>query len=175
MNNAAPNGPLRGPSPLLLSLLSLAAIATACGESSSHHEHGADAGADAAPGEISAQCQEEERADVFTPGMALVGEAGFTVELVSSAPSPLAKGDHDWEFQITAPAGESATGLELRAAPFMPDHGHGTPRIAEPTELGEGRYTIAPINLFMAGYWIVKVRLFRGETELDSATFRFCI
>lgn len=135
----------------------------------------ADAGADAAPGEISEQCREEDRADSYSAGMTLVGDAGYRVELVGSLPAPLEKGDHEWELRVTDAQGNLAPGLELKAAPYMPDHGHGTPRLVVPEERGDGSYVLAPVNLFMPGYWTVKVRLFEAESELDSVTFRFCI
>ncbi len=159
-------------------LPTLALLSAACGsddDGQHNHNHGADAGTDAAPGEISEQCRNEDRAVAFAPGMLVEGEAGYDVTLMQSAPTPLAKGDHEWQFHIATPEGNPAVGLELRAAPYMPDHGHGTPRQAVPEELGEGNYSLSPVNLFMNGYWTVKVRLFEGETELDSATFHFCI
>ena len=43
------------------------------------------------------------------------------------------------------------------------------------TELGNGRYNLDNVNLFMVGYWEVTVRVLLPDQSEDSVMFEFCM
>jgi hypothetical protein len=63
----------------------------------------------------------------------------------------------------------------MKATPFMPDHGHGTGVKAVVTPTGsDGRYEVAPLYLFMPGYWEVTLTVQTGAVR-DDVVFPVCI
>lgn len=120
-------------------------------------------------------CDNEPRADTYTAGMSKVGENGLEFVLVEAAPTPPDRGDNDWTIQVLD-AAAPMDGLILDVVPFMPDHGHGTPVIAEVTAAAEsGTYDVTPVNLWMPGLWEVSVSASDDSDLLDTAVFSFCI
>ncbi len=119
-------------------------------------------------------CAEETRADDYTAGMEKAGAAGFTVRLADSQPSPPSRGDNTWTVEIVDSAGAPVDDVTIDTRPRMPDHGHGTPKVAEFSAKGApGSYEITPVNLWMPGYWEVTLSL-SGEAT-DEVTFKFCV
>ena len=127
------------------------------------------------PGNDTVDCDDEPRADTYTAGMSKMGENGVEFVLVSSDPTPPDRGDNNWTLQVldnSAPA----DGLTLDVVPFMPDHGHGTPKIAEIAPAGsDGMYDVTTVNLWMPGLWEVTVSASDTGGLLDTAVFAFCI
>lgn len=130
-----------------------------------------------------ASCLEDTRDEAYVAGISKTGPAGYVIAIKDSNPAPPAKGDNLWTVEIRDAAGLPMTGLSVNSASFMPDHGHGTPIIPTVTELGEGVYTLDPINLFMPGYWETTVTAIdtKGnedpddDVDLDSVVFKFCV
>jgi len=119
-------------------------------------------------------CAAETRADSYAPNLKKGGQSHSLV-LLESQPAPPAKGDNTWTVQLLDPSGAPLDGATLKATPFMPDHGHGTPMTAVTTpQSAEGRYEIKPIHLGMAGYWEIEVTIETPATT-DSVKFGFCI
>lgn len=133
-----------------------------------------DAAVDAA---TSTYCLTEDRDDDYAPGMSKVGEAGYTVVLVSSDPGPPDKGNNAWVVQALDPEGAAVDDLDIDVFSFMPDHGHGTPVTPVITpQGGDGQYAIDPINLYMTGLWTVRLALEDADAnELDRVVFAFCV
>ena len=126
--------------------------------------------------ETARSCGHNTRAEIYADGLERRGVAGhFSFKLVSAAPAPPARGDNTWVIDIRGASGEVISDAEVRAIPFMPDHGHGTPMkvviTATPTA---GRYQLAPVNLWMPGYWETTVSATRAGIS-DTALFKFCI
>ena len=120
-------------------------------------------------------CALEDRADVYAPGMSKAG-ADYTVSLIDSLPAPPSEGDNAWIMEITNGAGATIDDLELSVSPFMPDDGHGTPVRAAVTPAGaDGQYSVDPVNLWMPGYWEVRIDVDDGAGIPDSVVFGFCI
>jgi hypothetical protein len=168
-------------------VLALAAALAACGDEPGAADAAGvadavlavDAPVDASPApDAPSVCDSETRDDVYAPGLAKTGPAGYVVRMIESIPAPPARGNNEWTLEVLAPAGPGQPGLGLTAVPFMPDHGHGTTIVAEDTDLGAGRYRLTPVNLFMRGFWTVRVGV-RAEAgagaELDVVTFAFCV
>lgn len=120
-------------------------------------------------------CANEDRADVYAAGMSKLGENGMEIVLVSADPTPPARGDNAWTLQVLE-NGTPTDGLTLDIVPFMPDHGHGTPKIAEiaPAD-SDGMYDVTPVNLWMPGLWEITVSASDDQGLIDSAVFAFCI
>ncbi len=98
-----------------------------------------------------AACSGTETEDSIE-GTVETSAGGIVVTLESSDPPQLFRGDHTWTFTISDEAGPM-TGLDVDLVPFMPQHGHGTPVVAEASEITPGTYSIAPVNLWMGGTW----------------------
>jgi hypothetical protein len=77
--------------------------------------------------------------------------------------------------QLDAIGGGAVTGAEVIATPYMPDHGHGTPIKVNVSAIPiPGQYELAPVNLWMPGYWEISIGAMLGGAR-DSAVFKFCI
>jgi len=136
---------------------------------------GSDAGADAP-----IDCTMETRADTFVVGLDKHGTAGaLDFVLMSATPAPPARGDNTWILQINAMAsgvvGSPVAGATMNVTPFMPDHQHGTPiQVVVTPQATAGQYQLAPVNMWMPGYWETTVQATAG-TSSDTAVFKFCI
>ncbi len=121
-------------------------------------------------------CEKTGRGDVFAVGLAKRGASGhFEFKLISATPAPPARGDNKWVVEVDAVGGGAVPRAEVEATPFMPDHGHGTPMKVVVTPLPPpGQYQLAPVNLWMPGYWETSVTATLGNDH-DSAVFKFCI
>jgi hypothetical protein len=163
--------------PVLMVLL--AALAPACGGDDTPAT--ADAGYD---------CSQDDRGEVFSAGMSKTGPAGYQVALADALPSPPRKNDNTWTVALTAPGGAAVTDESVAPLLCMPDHVHGTPIVATVTPIGEGTFTVAPLNLYMAGLWEITLLVRDGDSteelppacqpvssalRLDEVQFRFCI
>jgi YtkA-like len=121
-------------------------------------------------------CDTETRAVAYTPNLSRVSPSGaFSAVLVASDPGPPAKGTDTWTVRILDQGGAPLDGLEMTALPFMPDHGHGTSVKAVVSPLGGGTYTVAPLYLYMPGYWEVTLNLKTAAGTKDSVMFPICI
>ncbi len=124
-------------------------------------------------------CDRETRADTYQPGMTRTGDHGFTAALLGSVPGPPPRGNSAWDLRLTDAAAIARDDLALRITPFMPDHGHGTAVVAHVTAAGaDGRYHVAPVNLWMPGLWSIRVAVADAAAptvELDAITFWFCV
>jgi hypothetical protein len=149
-----------------LGALALAAfmMAPGCGDDGHDHEH-------------VASCDDEPRAEAYVAGLEKVGTA-VKVQL-TSVPAPPAKGDNTWTILVTDLQDQPLDGLTIDATPFMPDHGHGTP-LQETVTPGTaaGEYVLAPVNLWMPGFWEVTLDLTgtgpNGAID-DQVTYLVCI
>jgi hypothetical protein len=119
-------------------------------------------------------CAMEMRDDDYAVGLSKSGMF-VTASFVSADPAPPARGDNTWVLRFVDSDGAALEGLDITATPMMPDHGHGTPVVAvvAPTAVA-GEYSIAPVNLFMAGYWEITLEVTQGEQQ-DAVMFGFCV
>ena len=121
-------------------------------------------------------CEASGRGDAVAPGFAKHGAAGkLDFKLVSATPSPPARGDNKWVVEVDAATGGALPHADVEVTPFMPDHGHGTPIKVGVTPLATpGQYELAPMNLWMPGYWEISVTASAGS-DRDAAIFKLCI
>lgn len=120
-------------------------------------------------------CAIEDRDDDFLAGMSKVGAGGMTFTLTSATPSPPGRDDNTWVIDIATPSGPFSGTVTV--VPFMPDHRHGTPVevVVTPDAQTPGRFSAAPINLWMPSLWEITIRATPAGGTADSAVFRFCI
>ena len=120
-------------------------------------------------------CTTEMRADRYALGLRKIGSE-FTVQFVDALPAPPERGDNTWRVMVMDQGGAGMTDLAIAAAPFMPDHQHGTTVKTEVTE-GEipGEYVLEPVNLFMPGLWEVTLAMTAPDGTDDDVVFRFCV
>jgi hypothetical protein len=132
-------------------------------------------GAGGLTGEVT--CADDPRVDTYVAGLTADGERGIlTFRIDSSDPAPPAKGGNTWEVSVLDADG-NPMGERLGIQLDMPDHGHGSQVEPEVTyDADTGRFTIAPLYLFMAGVWRIELELVSDSDEVvDRATFHFCI
>jgi len=129
-------------------------------------------------------CSAETRATPYAAGMKETSFSGAWVvkllnntflvngKALSQAP---AKGTDTWTIEVDDGAGNPADGIVTGVSPYMPDHRHGTTPVMV-TAVGAGTYTLAPLYLYMSGYWEITVNLSgAGGATTDSAMFPICI
>lgn len=132
-------------------------------------------------------CAAETRATPYTPGMKEPSLAGAWVVrlldntfLVGGKPQsqPPAKGSDTWIIEVDDASGRPTDGVVTGVSPYMPDHRHGTTPVMV-VAAGSGTYTLAPLYLYMSGYWEITVALAgtstAGAANTDSAMFPICI
>lgn len=124
--------------------------------------------------ETATGCAAEDRDDTFAIGLSKSGVT-VTATFVSADPAPPIKGDNTWVLSFADAMGAPLDGLTISVVPMMPDHGHGTPVVAEVSPTGNpGEYQVTPVNLFMAGYWQVDFELSTTDMQ-DTLMFGFCV
>jgi len=124
------------------------------------------------------RCAEETRALPYTPGMSVDSTDGiWSLTLIDASPAPPDKGNNDWLVELEATGSTTPVdGATMTVQEFMPDHGHGAPPpppLVTPTA-DPGRYTIENINLWMPGYWEVRIDV-DSDSTTDRVIFPFCI
>lgn len=119
-------------------------------------------------------CSLETRADPYVANMAKTGMQGVTVTLANAEPAPPAMADNVWDFSVTDSTGAPVVGANITVQPFMPDHGHPSPRQSIVTEMGNGVYHVDPVNFSMRGYWEVRTQIQAGDVT-DNVVFKVCI
>jgi hypothetical protein len=119
------------------------------------------------------------RDDPYEQGMTKNGElgTGMTVSLTDANPAPPQQCDdcNRWTLMIEDGDGNPIEGAVIEVDPRMPDHGHGTPIVAEVEDRGGGTYYLDPLSLFMKGYWTIAVDVTPPDGEPDSVLFKFCV
>lgn len=156
--------------------LVLVAVVAGCGS-------GGDDGDGSAP-EGSVSCTSDPRLDAYAGSLDKAGELGtLTFRFSDFNPAQPSRGNNTFHVQLMDAAGAALSGdvadpahVDLGVGLFMPDHGHGTS--VEPAVTFEaGRYTLAPLYLFMPGVWRVELDAEAGETgaPLDRVILHFCV
>jgi hypothetical protein len=108
-----------------------------------------------------------------TPLSILTSDLGKLHLEVRTAPvQPPSRGLCTVELTVTdAATGAPADGLSLTVVPWMPAHGHGSSVQPTVTPLGQGRYVIGDVSLFMAGYWQLRTTFSNGVDDSAQPAF----
>jgi hypothetical protein len=158
-------------------IIPIAAVALAGCGSGGESEAGAETGG-------SVSCTSDPRLDAYAGSLEKPGELGaLTFRFSDFNPAQPSRGNNTFHVQLVGASGVAVGGdagdparVDLGIDLFMPDHGHGTS--VEPTVTFEaGRYTLAPLYLFMPGVWRVEIDAQAGETgaTLDRVILHFCV
>ena len=156
--------------PSLLAAASLALVG--CGAGGGSGDAGPpDSGAD------TVSCQQDSRVTAYSAGMALTSSDGAMVfTLTSSDPAPPADTNNTWKVKIADGSGNPVEGASLSVVPTMPYMGHGTPIKPEITAQSGGVYSIAEVNLFMAGIWEVTINATTPTNSTgETVSWFFCV
>lgn len=103
------------------------------------------------------------------PFTVIASEAGkLSIEVRTGPSQPPARGRTDVQFVVRDAQGALVDGLTIDATPWMPAMGHGTSVVPVPSSLGEGRYALHNVSMYMAGRWELRTA-FSGAVA-DSAT-----
>jgi hypothetical protein len=162
------------------------ALAGAC---SGGHSSPTDAGDDDAQ---FASCLQShpDRVMAYMAGVSVPSSGGsFVVTLLTNHPGypednmaagPEVKGVNTWNMQIVNAAQAPVDGMVMTASPYMPDHQHGTSIVPVVTGQGGGDYQVAPLYLYMSGYWEITLDMQAppsGDAAVpdETAVFKTCI
>jgi hypothetical protein len=115
-------------------------------------------------------------ADVYVLGLSKDGINGeLSGTLKSSTPTPPTIGENSWTVLLTDSDESPIEDATITATTWMPDHNHGSAITAVSTHLGDGEYTIEPIELFMPGLWEITLHIEKEDELLDEIVFKFWI
>jgi len=144
-------------------------LATAC--SSSDGDAGTSRGTS---GGGATACERDTRKDIYTAGLTKQN-AGLTVKIVESMPSPPTKGTNTMTLEIADAAGTPIDGATVAVTPWMPDHAHGSALRPVATSVGGGRYAVTKLYFPMPGLWQVTVSVQPPSAPAaQEVTFNFC-
>jgi hypothetical protein len=151
----------------LVALL-LSFLAAGCGDSE-------DPG-DNRPNVPEGACADETRGETYSAGMTFEGEKGLTVTLEDAVPAPPVASENTWTIAIADASGAPLSGATVEVLPVMNHNGnnHGPASAIVVTDLGDGRYRLAPVDLFMVGLWTTTIRVTLGDMT-DRVQFGFCV
>jgi hypothetical protein len=132
----------------------------------------ADASADAYVG-----CATDPRVSAYGPGAAVESQdQSIRVVLVATDPAAPLVGMNTWTVRVEDASDAAVSDASLTVAPFMPDHGHGSPLVPVATSNGDGTYAIAPLYFFMPGVWRIGITVSSSDASPSSTVdFFFCV
>lgn len=166
--------------------LALAWLASACGLGGSvaPDADAASSVSDATAERVStlASCVMDVRAQPYAVGMRSAGAAsGPSVEVLSVDPAtpPPLRANYQWTVLLRSASGAPMPDATFAVQPWMPDHGHGASVVPTVEALGEGRYAVHNVDLFMEGVWTVTFRVQTpgadGGVASIPAVFTVCV
>jgi len=121
-------------------------------------------------------CASDPRVTAYSPDLSVTDPAGDRqYVLVQSTPAPPSRGNDTWTVKVLSGSGAPLTNLDLSAAAFMPDHGHGSSVVPSVTSNGDGTYAVAPLYFFMPGVWRVTLSDADGGSSATSGVWFFCV
>lgn len=101
-----------------------------------------------------------------TPYATVMTDSGALRVAVRTAPAqPPPRGVITVEYAITAPDGRGRDGLDISITPWMPEMGHGTSVEPVVEALGDGRYQVSNLALYMPGRWELRTTLAGEVTD----------
>jgi YtkA-like len=99
-------------------------------------------------------------------------EGALQIEVRTVPEQPPARGEASAEYRIRDASGRAVDDLELAVVAWMPAMGHGTSVKARITPLGEGRYVVSNLNLFMPGKWELRSNFSGPVTDRAVPSFQ---
>lgn len=124
--------------------------------------------------EATAECPAQPALEPLAVGASQTGPNGVRVELAVLVPEPVARFENAWSVRVTDAVAQPRADAELTVTPWMPSHRHGSGRAVAVTPREAGVFELAPIDLWMPGYWEVELELALPELE-DHVVFATCV
>ncbi len=122
-------------------------------------------------------CESDPRVIAVAPGLSVpVPGSTLALEVVSTTPTPPARGTNGWVVRLTSTDPAVAAAAQVaEVTPTMPDHGHGSSVKPSITRRPDGDYEIGAITLAMPGVWSIAFRVQLGDGTQATATLSICI
>lgn len=152
--------------------LPLVLLATASCSSSSH-EHEPEQTGDSGN---AIGCQNDPRVKQFAAGLKAQSASGkFSAEIVNAEPSPPRRGAgelgmNSWKMKLLLDG--QPVGQDVAVTTFMPDHGHGSPKVPVVSAEGDGSAKVDTLFFFMAGVWEIT---FTPKSAREPAIITLCV
>jgi hypothetical protein len=102
------------------------------------------------------------------PAARLASASGRLAASVWTWPSPPVKGTNALRFEVVDGAAAPVSASAATATTWMPAHGHSTSVKPAVTPGPDGTYEVAPVVLFMAGRWNVRLDLTDAGGTVDE-------
>jgi hypothetical protein len=100
------------------------------------------------------------------PYATVMTESGALQLAVRTAPAqPPPRGVITVEYTFTDAGGQARDGLDLSVTPWMPEMGHGASVEPEIEPLGDGRYDVSKLTLYMPGRWELRTSIAGEVTD----------
>lgn len=179
MRKTTPSGRLLGRAAFVAVAAFLAGALFGCGSEAAHSSMQAassvppdDAASDAYVG-----CATDPRVASYAPGISAESQdQSVRVVLVASEPGPPMVGMNTWTVSVSDANDAAIADASLTVAPYMPDHGHGSPVVPTVTPNSDGTYAIAPLYFFMPGVWRIGITVATTDASPPSTVdFFFCV
>jgi hypothetical protein len=94
------------------------------------------------------------------------GSGNLTLSVASAPTSPPQRGCAALQYVITDSSGKPVDGLTLQVTPWMVEMNHGSSLTTSVTAMGQGKYVVTSVDLFMEGDWLLKTDV--GGAASDS-------
>jgi hypothetical protein len=146
-----------------------AAFIAACGDPTPHAGH-----TDTDTGLVT--CQTDPLVQAYAQGLIVASTDGqVRLQLVASEPGPPIAGVNKLTVRMLGSDSKPLSGATLAAGlPSMPHHGHSGSVLPKATANPDGTWTVAPLQLSMAGVWRVPFTVQSGGVEREIS-LHFCI
>lgn len=121
-------------------------------------------------------CAADPRVKQFTAGLKTQSASGkFSAEIINAEPSPPRRGAGDlgmnvWKMKLLMDG--QPVGQDVTVTTYMPDHGHGSPKVPNVTAESDGTAKVDTLFFFMAGVWEIT---FTPKAAREPAVFTLCV
>jgi hypothetical protein len=105
----------------------------------------------------------EESSQGFADLETVTTTGGLTI-VVRASPSPVVRGVDSFELTVKDGA-QPIEGLALEVEPWMASHNHGASVVPEVSALGQGKYLVKNVSLFMPGRWELRTHLTAAKID----------
>jgi YtkA-like len=106
------------------------------------------------------------------PLAVIASESGkLSIEVRTGPTQPPSRGRTDVQLLVRDLDGVNIDGLAIDATPWMPAMGHGTSVEPVPSSLGEGRYALHNVSMYMAGRWELRTTFAGAVTDTATPVF----
>ena len=100
----------------------------------------------------------------------------YQLKLTALSPNPPERGENTWRIQINGQDTQAPLeGCEIDLIPFMPEHGHGSPKTPTLLELGGGEYELSDIIFTMPGLWSMEFSMTCADRAVEQALIDFTL